>query len=152
VAVTGAKAWPQTLSSYIQITGVQLEPGTIATPFEIRLLADTTRYCQRYYESNPQTNYSAALTSGKTATIAYVVTKRNNANVTVYYDSSNLISNTNVGQMLTYTGAGTTAITTATGYLQSQYGFSVQFTQGGNNFNQLINEADFVWQADAEIY
>ncbi len=152
IGVTGATNWMQTGGAYLQVTGVQIELGTIATPFEARLLAETTRFCQRYYETNPQTQYAAALTSGRTATIPYVTTKRNDANVSVYYDSSNLTANTNIGQMLTYTGAGTVAVTPVLGYISEKYGFSVNFTQGGNNFNTLINEANFVWQADAEIY
>ena len=152
IGVTGATNWMQTGGAYLQVTGVQIELGTIATPFETRLLAESTRFCQRYYEANPQTHYAAALTSGRTATIPYVTTKRNDANVSVYYDNSNLIANTNIGQMLTYTGAGAVAVTPVLGYISEKYGFSVNFTQGGNNFNTLINEANFVWQADAEIY
>ena len=152
MAVTGATNWLQTTGAFIQVTGVQLELGTIATPFEIRLQADTTRYCQRYYESNPDIQYGSGLPSGRIETIPFVVTKRATANVSVYYNYSNLISNTNIGVMSTYTGNGTNALTTATGYLPSTYGFSLTFPQNNGGFNQLISECQFVWQADAEIY
>ena len=36
--------------SYVEFTGVQLEKGTIATPFEYRPLQIETQLCQRYYE------------------------------------------------------------------------------------------------------
>jgi hypothetical protein len=154
VAVTGATPWPQSLGAYIQVTGVQIEPGTIATPFEIRLQADTVRYCQRYYENNPETHYAAALGTGRINTIPYVVTKRNDANVTVYMDISNLSSNTNVSQFVAYYGDGTLKGTQAiNSYLPSTYGFSFNFTNTGSKFlDGSITEAQFVWQADAEIY
>ena len=152
MAVTGATNWLQTTGAFIQVTGVQLELGTIVTPFEIRLLSETTRFCQRYYESNPQTQYSGALPQGRITTVPYVVTKRDNPNVSVYVDSANLTSNTNMSQFIGFTGNGTQSTRAITAYNSSQYGFSCTFTQPGNNFNTLISEADFVWQADAEIY
>ena len=36
-------------NNYFQLTGVQLELGTVATPFEHRSLADELQRCQRYY-------------------------------------------------------------------------------------------------------
>ena len=154
VAVTGAKAWPQTAGTFIQVTGVQLELGTIATPFEVRLLAETTRFCQRYYENNPDIQYAAALGSGRVNSIPFVVTKRNHANVTVYRDLSNLTANTNVSQFVAYYGDGTLKGTQAiTSYIDSEYGFSFNFTNTGSKFmDASIMEAQFVWQADAEIY
>jgi len=48
-------------STYTDITGVQIEVATAATPFEHRLYQDDLRDCQRYYfeygvESQPVTN------------------------------------------------------------------------------------------------
>jgi len=37
-------------SNYIQITGVQLEKGTVATEFEYRPIGEELALCQRYYE------------------------------------------------------------------------------------------------------
>ena len=153
MAVTGAVNWMSTAPSLLQVTGVQLELGTITTPFEIRILSETTRMCQRYFETNPDMQYCAALSSGRISTVPFVVTKRANANVSVYVDFANLTSNTNVSQFNAFTGASATpSISTINSYLPSDYGFSFNFTQGGRNFNQLISEANFVWTADAEIY
>ena len=37
-------------SNYCQLTGIQLELGTVATPFEHKTFADELRACQRYFE------------------------------------------------------------------------------------------------------
>ena len=39
-----------TTSDYLSITGVQVELGTVATPFECRLFGQELALCQRYYE------------------------------------------------------------------------------------------------------
>jgi hypothetical protein len=136
------------------VTGVQLELGTITTPFEIRLLSETVRMCQRYYEINPDIQYAAALGSGRVNSIPFVVTKRGHANVTVFRDLSNLTANTNVSQFVAYYGDGTLKGTQAiNSYINSDYGFSFNFTNTGSKFmDASIMEAQFVWQADAEIY
>jgi hypothetical protein len=150
VAVSGAVNWMTSAPSLLQVTGVQLELGTIATPFEIRLLAETSRFCQRYYESNPDTQYASALNSGRINTVPYVITKRNNANVSVYTTYANLSANTNISIFTSITSGGTYANTTITSYSGSTYGFTFSFTQGSGS--NKIDEAQFVWQADAEIY
>ena len=57
-----------------KITGVQLELGTIASPFEIRHIGAELLLCQRYYEINNST-YSACQWNGYTTsgTIQYAV-------------------------------------------------------------------------------
>jgi hypothetical protein len=154
MAVTGATPWPQTAGTFIQVTGVQLELGTITTPFEIRILSDTIRFCQRYYETNPDTQYASALGSGRVNTIPFVVTKREHANVSVYRDLSNLTANTNISQFIAYYGNGALKGTQAiNSYIDSDYGFSFNFTNTGSKFlDGSITEAQFVWQADSEIY
>jgi len=42
--------WYTTNDASFQITGVQLEVGTVSTPFEHRSYADELRRCQRYYQ------------------------------------------------------------------------------------------------------
>jgi hypothetical protein len=39
-----------TAGNYIELTGVQLEKGTVATPFEVRAFAQELALCQRYYQ------------------------------------------------------------------------------------------------------
>lgn len=47
--ISNTTNWPATLNNYVEFTGVQLEKGTIATPFEFRPLAIEMELCQRYF-------------------------------------------------------------------------------------------------------
>lgn len=49
-AATGALSVLATNGATFYITGVQLEKGTVATPFEVRPYATELALCQRYYE------------------------------------------------------------------------------------------------------
>jgi hypothetical protein len=154
VSCIGATKWPAAAGTRLQITGPQLEEGTIPTPYEVRPLTQTYIYCQRFYETNPDIQYASALGSGRVNSIPFVVTKRAHANVTVYRDLSNLTANTNISQFVAYYGDGTLKGTQAiNSYISSEYGFSFNFTNTGSKFmDASIMEAQFVWQADAEIY
>ena len=150
VSCIGATKWPATTGLVLQITGPQLEEGTIATPFEVRPLTQTIIYCQRFFETNPDIQYATGLVSGRISSVPFVVTKRFTPNVSVYTDLSNLASNTNISRFTSITTNGNYANTTITSYISSEYGFTYQYTQvGGPN---KIDEAQFVWKADAEIY
>ena len=50
-AVTGQSNFMSSTSNYFYITGVQLEIGSVATPFEHRSFGDELSRCQRYYQS-----------------------------------------------------------------------------------------------------
>ena len=154
VSCIGATKWPASAGTRLQITAPQLEEGTIATPFEIRPLNITLLYCQRFFEMNTDIQYASALGSGRVNSVPYVTTKRNNANVSVYRDLSNLTANTNISQFVAYYGDGTLKGTQAiNSYIGSDYGFTFNFTNTGSKFmDSSIMEAQFVWQADAEIY
>ena len=150
VSCIGATKWPATTGLVLQITGPQLEEGTISTPFEVRPLTQTLIYCQRFYETNQQTQYAATLNSGRINTIPFVTTKRGSPNVSVYTTQSNLVANTNISTFTSVTAGGNYANTAITSYQTSQYGFTYNFAQStGSN---KIDEAQFVWQADSEIY
>ena len=45
-----AQNWSNSASATFDITGLQLEVGTVATPFEHRSYGDELRRCQRYYQ------------------------------------------------------------------------------------------------------
>ena len=63
-----------TLNNYWQITGVQLEVGSVATPFEHRSYGEELALCQRYYyhmaEDNGRTYFGTARGESSTIIIA----------------------------------------------------------------------------------
>jgi hypothetical protein len=52
VRVSGATNFVSTNGATLYITGIQLEKGTIATPFEFRPYAVELELCQRYFEKS----------------------------------------------------------------------------------------------------
>ena len=93
-------------SNYWQITGVQLEAGSVATPFEFEDFGTTLAKCQRYYEKtyNIGTNPATATQLGMVgnditasanhsnyiiARFPYKVTKRTAPTITTYDASGN---------------------------------------------------------------
>jgi hypothetical protein len=95
-ATSGAVKPISTLNATFYITGVQLEAGSVATPFERRDYGRELAMCQRYYEKS----YDLATTAGTVSssgaeifrasannpyqTIIYKVTKRATPTVTTY--------------------------------------------------------------------
>jgi hypothetical protein len=78
---TGYVDWPATINNYVEFTGVQLEKGSLATPFEVRPFATELALCQRYYyqiTAQGSSGVQSAINWG----IAYV---RSSGNASVYY-------------------------------------------------------------------
>ena len=57
-----------TIGNYFQITGVQLEVGETATPFEHRSYGEELALCQRYYQITYNTQYSTGNFGGQVET------------------------------------------------------------------------------------
>lgn len=54
------------VNNYVQITGVQLETGSVATPFEFKSYAQELRECQRYYQKFTTDNGDIAIRAAST--------------------------------------------------------------------------------------
>jgi hypothetical protein len=85
---TGSLNWAATLNTYIQFTGVQLEKGTVATPYEIRPYATELALCQRYFETGSRGYYPLASAFGASygGTVFYKVTKRASGGTITLFD------------------------------------------------------------------
>jgi hypothetical protein len=111
ISATGATSVVGTSGATFYLTGVQLEAGDTATPFEHRSYGAELALCQRYCEiiSTPggnQTLFLGQATSGSafSGVHKYVVEKRASPTLTI-----NNLANT---VLLSAAGAGTTAPTT----------------------------------------
>lgn len=93
--VTGGVSVVGTNGATFYLTGVQLEVGTAATPFERRQYGQELMLCQRYYEANVNTSgagagcaagFSGSVTSGIAyyAAVSYLVWKRAAPTITLY--------------------------------------------------------------------
>jgi hypothetical protein len=78
-SATGATSVVGTNGATFYITGVQLEAGTVATPFERRSYGQELSLCQRYYETGTADSAGAYISSAAVTiygTISFMQTKR----------------------------------------------------------------------------
>jgi hypothetical protein len=150
---TGAADITGTLNNYLAITGVQLEVGDTATPFEHRSYGQELALCQRYYETdNPLTpnafggniraqayhpaNGSGSALSRDGPFQPYKVDKRASATVTTY------AYNGTTGAVSIVTGGGTD---TNVQIRSTTSGFQLS----SSTYRSL--HVWFAWAADAEL-
>jgi hypothetical protein len=80
--VTGQVQLISTNGATWQITGVQLEAGTVATPFEHRSFGQELALCQRYYEKSQATFYGPS-GSNNYFPVTFLVNKRTAPSVSI---------------------------------------------------------------------
>lgn len=122
LTVAGAVSVVSTNAATWYITGVQLEAGTVATPFERRHYGQELALCQRYYEvggRNGWIGYSSGAGNPVIGWVGYRVTKRAAATITIpsyatqSVNSASPYSNTTDGFEIN----GTTSATASAAYI-----------------------------------
>jgi hypothetical protein len=165
-SVTGTTSVVGTSGATFYITGVQLEKGSVATPFEFRSIGTELALCQRYYELSYPTGFAPGYNFGQaypfgtskpitlnliasddtvtSQTIRFVVQKRTSPTVVIYSAADGTS-----GSTYTYKGTGGSGINLAAGVTYtSQDLWSIN--QNLSAVNQA-NESYFHFTASAEL-
>jgi len=131
--ISGTYNWTTQAGNYVHFTGLQLEKGTVATPFEVRPYATELALCQRYYHSsyynagqsigqanafNNALQYSIPWSNSQVFNSFQVflpVTPRGSGTVTFYSPNSGSVNNIAIvwynGSTLTVNDYGLSALT-----------------------------------------
>ena len=125
-------------SNYLQITGVQLEVGKVATPFEHRSYGEELAACQRYYEKS-DTLLAVDFQDASPSSGNFKVTKRVTPSITFWN-----IPRTTSGTMSRY--GGTTTSVSGSNYRSVE---SVGLIQ--HNSESVGQVWGFQFDADAEL-
>ena len=160
VQSTGSQSVVGTNGATWYVTGVQLEIGTSATPFERRLFSQELINCQRYFEKTFPQNIAPAHNTGVATflpisgsagcggntywSFEYKVTKRTDCSIRSYDPSGTGTATSNLWRTYTACNAGTQGsnlnLSTACDSFFSGY------TQGGT----AVTTA-FLWTAECEL-
>jgi hypothetical protein len=126
-AATGQTQWIATSGATFYITGVQLEAGTVATPFERRQFGAELALCMRYFETSG---------SGGSQTLAIAASSR----IPAYFAVAKRAAPTLVYSFVA--GSNTVSLD-----IPTTGGFRMNNSAGGS----ALGPCDFTWTASAEL-
>lgn len=89
LTTTGMTNWGTTIGNFIEVTELQVEEGSVATPFERRQYGQELVLCQRYYENG----LTAAWHGNTYGTHYFKVTKRSTPTLTTTPNSAGTYAN-----------------------------------------------------------
>jgi hypothetical protein len=121
---TGAVSVVATNGATFYITGVQLEPGTVATPFERRSYGQELALCQRYFQKSYNIDVAPGTSGDPTAGLEYRIAAANSAG--------------NMGGAVQYAVRMRTAASFTTYDRASPPNSGKVTTNGGNNISPSI--------------
>jgi hypothetical protein len=145
-----------TIGNTFLLSGVQLEVGSVATPFEHRSFGDELLRCQRYYQKSYNYSYAPGTTTSENMTMVYGVT--NGSNVIAWNKVATVSMRTNA-TVTYYSQTGTVG---SWGYARSGASGAATVTlyrNGENGWNSFMDlGASWVpaaveghWAASAEL-
>ena len=134
--------WYTTNDATFEITGVQLEVGSVATDFEHRSFAEELHLCKRYYQSY-QPYYNAA---------QYLITNEIASNTVFFHPEMRATPTATHGQLECRENSdGFTAVSVSSNYLLNSKGINFVVTKTGaatsDSFIIFVNNAEY----DAEL-
>jgi hypothetical protein len=114
--------WVTTLNSTFDLTGLQLEVGTVATPFEHRSYGQELALCQRYFQYS---NYYFEYAMGATGSLGGPVVPFNTImrETPTFTPLSSVGANTTVLGPSVFSSSGTGAYSYQVGYTSSSSGY-----------------------------
>jgi hypothetical protein len=132
LTVAGSTSVVGTSGATFYITGVQLEPGTVATPFERISYSESLARCQRYFQ---RWNYADALgTPGATGLVANKYSATDSLVATAFLDAPMRTSPT----MSSTSATGRAVITSGAGFTVTITGISAGVPNAGTNISGAI--------------
>ena len=126
-------------NNYWQVTGVQLEAGSVATPFEFEDFGTTLAKCQRYYFRTPNTTAQSfaniaggGLTSSSTVA-EFTITMPVSMRVAPTTFEASAAGTFNIGAVA---GGGVPTSISNTGYRATNLSYGIVFTSSGYTAGQ----------------
>jgi hypothetical protein len=153
--VTGAISVVGTSGATFYITGVQLEPGTVATPFERRSYGQELALCQRYYEviDYMPVGITFAANGDTRHFTSFVTTKRVAPTMGGFPHSIVVIASTYLGEGINLNGSLESANASVHGFRANNMGNSVSIgaNSGGGGVLSWGDNSLRTVTANAEI-